>query len=287
MKIINYLLWFTFISFVTLYFIVMAVLTKKRPIETQPEEIEPEVRVESEVPETFLTPSTVPIEEITALPAYEVPEFDPRDDVEEQMQRFQEEKKKWEQVLTSTSSYGALQLARTAIANYEAQLSAARTFVSSWKTAYALYPVATEIYYYLRYNMNLSQEVACGLLGHMMRESGGHSFDIQWWCVNELGLHYGICQWDKRIYPEVWQQTLQTQLNFLSKNIRYEFKVFGRLYAPGFTYEDWKKIESAEEAAVAFVTVYGRPLKHTKYDLKWRKQLACQAYNFFVGEMGL
>ena len=291
MKNINGLLWAVFIAFVALCFAGIISLTRcrdERPvvITTTAEET---ASLETDELETYMA-QVAPVE-IIALPDYPIYQVDYEEDLGAQLALFQKGRQEWETIAVKFALNRAVaQLAQNAMARYDdliGQIKERQRAINAWKEAFKRYPVATEVYYYLRNVMNLSQPVACGLLGHMMRECGGHSFNLEWWLVNYTGIHYGLCQWDSNYYPEVWASELQYQLDFLASNIEREFSIFGWLYTPGFTYDDWLALDSYEDAAVAFVSVYGRPLEHTEYDLKWRKQLAHQAYEYFVGEMGL
>lgn len=115
--------------------------------------------------------------------------------------------------------------------------------------------VAQEIWDNLK-SYGYSDIVCAGILGNIMVEAAGKDFDIQPFV--ETKNYYGICQWSKKNYPEVWGVTLEEQCLFIESTIESEINTFGGLYAEGFGYNDFLKLTSAREAALAFAKCYER-----------------------------
>lgn len=146
---------------------------------------------------------------------------------------------------------------------------------AKWQTKKNQYPVATEIWLYMK-NLGYNDAVCAGILGNMMGEVGGNTLNIKWWLYGSG--YYGICQWS-RSYSGVWGTDLQTQLNFLRDTIQYEMNTYGRNYAKGFNYNQFLQLKDARQAALAFAKCYerGAAWTHSK-----RQANATVAYNYFV-----
>ena len=144
---------------------------------------------------------------------------------------------------------------------------------------YNEYPVATEIWYYLRYTLGYSEVVCAGILGNIMTEAGGQTLDIQVNAINAGAGHYGICQWSTYYYPEVYGASLDNQLIYLANTIEYQINTFGNAYCYGFNYQDFLQVNSAEEAALSFALTYER-CGGNSYVI--RQTNALYAYNYFT-----
>ena len=137
------------------------------------------------------------------------------------------------------------------------------------------YPIATEIWQYMK-NLGWTDYVCAGIMGNLMAECGGQTLNIQ---PLIQGTYYGMCQWSKTWYPEVWGQNLQGQLDFLNKTIKNEFQIFGGLYQKGFDFNQFLNLTNEKEAALAFAKCYER-CYHAYYGV--RQVNATTAYNYFV-----
>lgn len=87
---------------------------------------------------------------------------------------------------------------------------------------------------------------AAGIMGNIMAEVGGQSFDIQYWLTGEGGNYYGICQWSRYYFPEVYGTDLATQLNYLINSISSGLK------------SDLNNAGSPSSAAYIFASRYER-----------------------------
>lgn len=139
------------------------------------------------------------------------------------------------------------------------------------------YEYADYIWNYLK-ELGYNDYVCAGILGNMMVEVGGGTFELQ--PLIETKSHYGICQWNKKYYPDVVGVSLEEQCNFLRDNIQFEIDTFGSKYEDGFEYSNFIKLENEKDAALAFAKSYER-CGSGGYEK--RQGCATTAYEYFVG----
>ena len=146
---------------------------------------------------------------------------------------------------------------------------------SQWESKFSEYPIATEIWLYLK-DQGFNDTVCAGILGNIMAEVGGQTLYIQHTLSNRY--YYGMCQWSKG-YSKVWYTDLNTQCEFLINTIEYEFDNFGYMYKKNFGYNSFLKLTNEQDAALAFAKVYERcgSSSHAQ-----RQKNATIAYNYFV-----
>ena len=149
---------------------------------------------------------------------------------------------------------------------------------STWDAKLKEYPEATIVWLYLK-NLGYNNYVCAGIMGNLMAETGGHTFELTTDLYGCGGLYYGICQWSKTYYPQVHGTSLEFQCDFLRDTIKYEMDTFGRAYKKGFDYEDFLNIEDEKVAAIAFAKTYERCSSST---YSARKKNAVTAYKYFV-----
>lgn len=87
------------------------------------------------------------------------------------------------------------------------------------------YPVAAEVYEYLRGEMDLSPAVASGILGGMCQECGACSLSLQWW-LSARGFR-GLHMWHTGYCPEMATANLQQQLAYLKETLDKNIRFFG------------------------------------------------------------
>lgn len=150
--------------------------------------------------------------------------------------------------------------------------------ISKWNVKKEEYPVATEIWLYMK-TLGWNDYVCAGIMGNMMAEVGGQTLNIQHTSYNSTGFFYGICQWSKRYYSSIHGADLKTQCDFLRDTIEYEFNTFGDQYKYGFDFDDFLNLTDAKSAALAFAKCYERCGKGS-YNV--RKNNAITAYNYFT-----
>ena len=149
---------------------------------------------------------------------------------------------------------------------------------SLWEESFEIYPIATEIWLYLR-GLGYNCYVSAGIIGNMMAECGGQTLNLQPEVYSPGGSFYGICQWSNIYYPEIHGKNLAAQLDFLKSNIEREFDTFGLIYQNDFGYDEFLQIQNTEDAALAFAKVYERCGSST-YSI--RQKNARAAYDYFI-----
>lgn len=149
-------------------------------------------------------------------------------------------------------------------------------FNANWQSKQETYPEATYVWEYLE-GLGYSNAVSAGIMGNLMSETGGSTLQLDPELIS--GGYYGICQWSKKYYPDVWYCTLEEQCNFLRDTIKYEIDSFGDRYKDGFTYEDFLKLDNPADAALAFAKCYER--SHAA-GYERRQDNAIKAYNYFM-----
>ena len=158
----------------------------------------------------------------------------------------------------------------------EAAEAARRAEEAKWKTKAAEYPVATQIWRYMK-AQGWNDYVCAGIMGNLMAEVGGQTLDIRY-TLSSSG-YYGMCQWS-RGYSQVWGAGLETQCDFLRDTIKYEFDTYGFKYQKGFNFNSFLNMTNAQQAALAFAKSYERCASGS-YGV--RQKNAVKAYNYFVG----
>ena len=145
--------------------------------------------------------------------------------------------------------------------------------VDPWAKRAAEYPVATEIWLYMK-NLGWSDEVCAGVMGNIMAECGGQTLEIQWWLYGGNRGFYGICQWHKGYFPAVQGQDLQFQLDYLRDTIEDQFDDFGSNALSNFL-----STTNSREAALIFAKRYER-CSSASYSVRQRN--AEKAYAYFL-----
>lgn len=149
--------------------------------------------------------------------------------------------------------------------------------IDAWNVRKKEYPVATEIWLYMK-ALGWNDNVCAGIMGNLMAEVGGGTLNIQYWLYGSGG-YYGMCQWARIYCPTIWGANLQTQCNYLRDTIKSEINTFGFLYCKGFNFEKFLALQDCREAAIAFSKAYERNMaKYTNI----RAIYAENAYNYFV-----
>ena len=144
-----------------------------------------------------------------------------------------------------------------------------------WIAKMKKYPTASYVWQYMK-NLGWSDYVCAGIMGNLMTETGGQTLKLQPTLVYQG--HYGICQWSKTYYPNVWGKDLDTQLDFLKNTIKIQMNKYGHLYKKGFNYKEFLKLTDVRAVADAFAVCYERPGTSTLR----RQNHAETAYKFFV-----
>lgn len=149
-----------------------------------------------------------------------------------------------------------------------------KAYILIWKQRAAEYPVATEVWLFMK-DQGWSDAVCAGILGNMMTECGGHTLDLQWNLFDSSGWFYGLCQWHKGYYPEVQGQSLDYQLQHLAGTMEQEFGMFGSNALDRFL-----AMTDPGTAAVDFAKKYER-CAATEWNYVSRENNAWVAYRYF------
>lgn len=160
---------------------------------------------------------------------------------------------------------------------YQANLQEAH----EWEMRASEYPVATQVWLYMKNEFGWSDIVCAGIMGNMMAECGGHwSCDLQWNISGSSG--YGMIQWvggRRKELLSIYGQnpTIEDQLNFMKDELYGTNGVTKQV-----TDSQLNRIMNAktpEDCAYAFACYYERC--HEDYRIP-RRNLAKIAYNYFV-----
>ena len=153
---------------------------------------------------------------------------------------------------------------------------------AKWEKRKTEYPVATEVWLYMKEELGWNDYVCAGVMGNLMVETGGQTLNLQpnlWGHGSNRG-YYGICQWSKKYYPSVADTSLDYQLDFLRDTVEYEFDTYGKLYQSGMKYEDFTNMTGdCRATALAFAKAYERC--NSKY-YSIRQDNAEKAYEYFT-----
>lgn len=166
-------------------------------------------------------------------------------------------------------------------AHFEAQY-AYGFYLSYWNAWSQEFPVACQIWQFLRQTCGYSEAVSAGILGNMMIECSDKNLDLSWNIYNKAQTHYGICQWSKEYYPEIQLASLEAQLDFLASTIEYEINTFADNYKKSFSYNEFLKITQETDAALAFAKCYERCGTGSYAD---RQACATTALDYFTKQM--
>ena len=141
------------------------------------------------------------------------------------------------------------------------------------------YPTATFVWNYLK-NLGYNDAVCAGILGNMMIECAGGTLDLNWNIYGGGGGFYGLCQWSKQYFPQVYGADLRGQMDCLRDTIKEQIDYAGFVYGGyGFVYEDFLAITDPGEAAICFAKAYERCASQHVYP---RAGYARTAYEYFT-----
>lgn len=147
-----------------------------------------------------------------------------------------------------------------------------------WEEKMDEYPTATYVWRYLK-SLGYNDAVSAGIIGNMMLECGGGTLNLIHDIYGGYGF-YGLCQWSKTYFPEVYGADLENQMICLENTIKEQIDYAGFVYGgDGFSYEDFLKIEDPGEAAICFALAYERCASQHVWP---RRGFAEQAYAYFT-----
>lgn len=152
---------------------------------------------------------------------------------------------------------------RAVMTSYEQDIAAIEAeearIEAMWADKSAQYPVATQVWRYMKEELGWNDYVCAGVMGNMMAEVGGQTLNLQPHLYgHDDSSYYGLCQWSKRYYPSVIGADIEGQLDFLKNTVQKELNTYGYLYRSGMKYEQFCSLTDAKEAALAFAKAYER-----------------------------
>lgn len=152
---------------------------------------------------------------------------------------------------------------RVVITAYEQDIAAIEEeearIEAMWAEKSAQYPVATQVWRYMKEELGWNDYVCAGVMGNMMAEVGGQTLNLQPHLYgHDDSSYYGLCQWSKRYYPSVIGASIEGQLDFLRDTVQGQLNTYGYLYRSGMKYEQFCSLTDAKEAALAFAKAYER-----------------------------
>lgn len=173
---------------------------------------------------------------------------------------------------------------RGLISEYQEQVSAIEAeearIEAMWSEKSDEYPVATQVWRYMKEELGWNDYVCAGVMGNMMAEVGGQTLNLQPYLYGHSGAnYYGLCQWSSRYYPSIQGADVDAQLDFLASTVKKELDTYGYLFRSGLDYEAFCNLTDAEDAAMAFAKAYER-CGSGSYGARQRN--AIKAYNYFV-----
>ena len=173
---------------------------------------------------------------------------------------------------------------RGLISEYQEQVSAIEAeearIEAMWSEKSGEYPVATQVWRYMKEELGWNDYVCAGVMGNMMAEVGGQTLNLQPYLYGHSGAnYYGLCQWSSRYYPSIQGADVDAQLDFLASTVKKELDTYGYLFRSGLDYEAFCNLTDAEDAAMAFAKAYER-CGSGSYGV--RQTNALKAYNYFV-----
>lgn len=149
-----------------------------------------------------------------------------------------------------------------------------------WSEKAGSYPVATQVWRYMKEELGWNDYVCAGVMGNMMAEVGGQTLNLNPYLYGHSGAnYYGLCQWSSRYYPSIQGADVDAQLDFLASTVKKELDTYGYLFRNGLNYEAFCNLTDAEDAAMAFAKAYER-CGSGSYGV--RQTNALKAYNYFV-----
>ena len=171
---------------------------------------------------------------------------------------------------------------RTADVAYYQEKQAEWEEIHKWEVRASEYPVATQVWLYMKEEFGWSDTVCAGIMGNMMAECGGcWTSDLDWDVSSSSG--YGMIQWlggrKKQLFSIYGSSpSIEDQLNFMKDELYGTNGVTKQV-----TDSQLDKImnaDSPEDCAYAFACYFERCGEGHRWV---RRDYARRAYDYFVG----
>ena len=171
---------------------------------------------------------------------------------------------------------------RTADVAYYQEKQAEWEEIHKWEVRASEYPVATQVWLYMKEEFGWSDTVCSGIMGNMMAECGGcWTSDLDWDVSSSSG--YGMIQWLGGRKQQLFNiygssPSIEDQLNFMKDELYGTNGVTKQV-----TDSQLNKImnaDSPEDCAYAFACYFERCGEGHRWV---RRDYARRAYDYFVG----
>ncbi len=171
---------------------------------------------------------------------------------------------------------------RTADVAYYQEKQAEWEEIHKWEVRASEYPVATQVWLYMKEEFGWSDTVCAGIMGNMMAECGGcWTSDLDWDVSSSSG--YGMIQWLGGRKQQLFKiygnsPSVEDQLNFMKDELYGTNGVTKQV-----TDSQLDKImnaDSPEDCAYAFACYFERCGEGHRWV---RRDYARRAYDYFVG----
>ena len=171
---------------------------------------------------------------------------------------------------------------RTADVAYYQEKQAEWEEIHKWEVRASEYPVATQVWLYMKEEFGWSDTVCAGIMGNMMAECGGcWTSDLDWNVSSSSG--YGMIQWLGGRKQQLFNiygssPSIEDQLNFMKDELYGTNGVTKQV-----TDSQLNKImnaDSPEDCAYAFACYFERCGEGHRWV---RRDYARRAYDYFVG----
>lgn len=191
-------------------------------------------------------------------------------------------------LLGYVEEHPAVVMAKTDFQNAEADVEyyteqqLIRQEEENWRVRAEEYPVATQVWLYMKNELGFSDIVCAGIMGNMMAECGGcWTSDLDWDVSSSSG--YGMIQWLGGRKNQLFSiygsnPSIENQLNFMKDELYGTNGVTKQV-----TDSQLDKImnaETPEDCAYAFACYYERCGEGHRWV---RRDYARRAYEYFVG----
>ena len=171
---------------------------------------------------------------------------------------------------------------RTADVTYYQEKQVKWEEIHKWEVRASEYPIATQVWLYMKEEFGWSDTVCAGIMGNMMAECGGcWTSDLDWNVSSSSG--YGMIQWlggRKRQLFNIYgsSPSIEDQLNFMKDELYGTNEVTKQVTDSQL--DKIMKANSPEDCAYAFACYFERCGEGHRWV---RRDYARRAYDYFVG----
>ena len=178
-------------------------------------------------------------------------------------------------------AYAELENRTAAVAYYQAK-QVEWEEIHKWEVRASEYPVATQVWLYMKEEFGWSDTVCAGIMGNMMAECGGcWTSDLHWNVSSSSG--YGMIQWLGGRKQQLFNiygssPSIEDQLNFMKDELYGTNGVTKQVTDSQL--DQIMNADSPEDCAYAFACYFERCGEGNRWV---RRDYARRAYDYFVG----